>query len=209
MKGKSGCGCASWLLGLAIIVALAFGLEAVGKSIDRARFPWGYADSGRPALAGTWVGPLATGSGQRLGMLMDLELAPLDRGRRRSTPIIRTRRSRWLEGRVLVCSAPGRIQRFTAHGTPDDTKAASRFHLAMSPADSVPPDGLAPSHIQGRWSGGDAVDLAVSLYLRRGKSAISSTDDPDTGRDQQTTLKRGTEAQFNSLCTSTRNDKRG
>jgi hypothetical protein len=200
VKRKSGCGCTSWLLAFAIIVAVAFGLEAVGKSIDRARFPWGYADSGRPALAGTWVGPLVTGSGQRLGMLMEIELAPLDRGRRRSTPIVRTRRSRWFEGHVLVCSIPGGIRRFEADGKPDDTKAGSRFHLAMSPADSVAPDGLSPSHIQGRWGGGDSVDLSVSLYMRKGKSAISSTSDPDTGPDQHVTLKRGTEAQFNSLC---------
>jgi hypothetical protein len=193
-------GCASFLLAVAGLVAFAFGLEAIGNRIDRARFPWGYKDSGRPALAGTWVGTMVTGSGKRLGMLMDIELAPLDRGHRRNAPIIRSPRSHWLEGRVMTCTIPGIIRRFEADGKPYDTKAASRFHLAMSPADSVVPDGLSPSHIQGRWGGGDAVDLSVSLYMRRGKSAISSTDDPDTGPDQRVTLKRGTEAQFNSLC---------
>ena len=198
MKRKSGC--ASWLLAIAAIGAFALGLDWIGNRMDRARFPWGYKDSGRPALAGTWVGTMVTGSGQRLGMLMDIELAPLDRGHRRRHPIIRTQRSRWLEGRVLVCSPPGGVRRFEADGKPYDTKAASRFHLAMSPADSVPPDGLSPSHIQGRWGGGDSVDLSVSLYMRKGKSAITNTADPDTGPDQRVTLRRGTEAQFNSLC---------
>jgi hypothetical protein len=36
--------------------------------------------------------------------------------------------------------------------------------------------------------------------MRKGKGAITSTADPDTGHDQQVTLKRGTDAQFNSLC---------
>ena len=70
----------------------------------------------------------------------------------------------------------------------------------MSPADSVPADGLSPSHLKGTWGGGDSVDLSVSLYLRKGKSAISSTADPDTGPDTHVTLKRGTEAEFNALC---------
>ena len=100
----------------------------------------------------------------------------------------------------MVCTIPGGVRRFEAEGKPYDTKAASRFHLAMSPSDSVAPDGLSPSHIQGRWGGGDSVDLAVSLYMRKGKSAITNTADPDTGPDQHVTLKRGTEAQFNSLC---------
>jgi hypothetical protein len=176
-------------------------MEAVGKTIDRARFPWGYPDSGHPALAGTWVGPLVTASGQRLGMLMDIELAPLDRGRRRA-PLFRTRRSHWLEGRVLVCTIPGGIRRLKASGKPDDASTASTFHLGASPADTLGPDGLAPSTIRGRWGGGDTVDLTVSLYMRKGKSAISSTGDPDTGPDQHATLRRGTEAQFNSLCSS-------
>lgn len=197
MRRKSGCG--SLILALVAVGLFIFGLGWVADRIDRWRFPWGYATSGRSTLAGTWVGPLVSGRGQRLGMLVEMELAPLDRGRRRAS-MIRTRRTRWLEGRVLVCGPARPVQRFTASGEPEDTKAASRFRLSMSPADSVPPDGLAPSHILGQWAGGDSIELEVSLYLRRGKSAISSTDDPDTGRDTPATLKRGTEAEFNALC---------
>jgi hypothetical protein len=104
---------------------------------------------------------------------------------------------------VLVCAAPRRVQHFTAWGEPADD-AASRFHLSLSPADSVPPDGLAPSHIRGRWDGGDSLALEASLYLRRGKSAISSTDDPDTRGDTPVTMTRGTEAAFDSLCSRLR-----
>jgi hypothetical protein len=192
----------SWVVGFVVIVVFALAMEALGRTIDRARFPWGYPESGRPALAGTWVGPLVTASGQRLGMLMDLELAPLDRGRRRA-PLFRTRRSHWLEGRVLVCTIPGGgVRRLKASGKPDDTGTASTFRLGTSPADTIGPDGLSPSTMKGRWGGGDTIDLSVSLYMRKGKSAISSTGDPDTGPDQHVTLRRGTEAQFNSLCSS-------
>lgn len=198
MKRKRISGCGSWVLLFAFLAAMSFGTSYVAEQIDRRRFPWGYADSGKPALVGTWMGPVTTGRGQRLGMLLDMELAPLDRGRR-YPPIIRTSRNNWLEGRVLVCAAPGRVQHFTAWGEPDDG-AASRFYLSLSPADSVPPDGLAPSHIRGRWDGRDSLALDASLYLRRGKSAISSTDDPDTGGDTPVTMKRGTKAAFDSLC---------
>ena len=101
---------------------------------------------------------------------------------------------------MLVCTIPGGIRRLKASGKPDDTNTASTFHLGTSPADTVGPDGLQPSTIKGRWDGGDKVDLTVSLYMRKGKSAVSSTGDPDTGPDQHTTLRRGTETQFNSLC---------
>jgi hypothetical protein len=200
VKRRTGCG--SWVLAIVALAALTFGMSYVAEQIDRRRFPWGYADSGQPALVGTWVGALTSGSGQRLGMLLDMELAPLDRGRRHP-PIIRTSRSRWLEGRVLVCAAPGRVQHFTAWGEPADG-AASHFRLSLSPADSVPLDGLAPSHIRGRWDGRDSLALEASLYLRRGKSAISSSDDPDTKGDTPLTMKRGTEAAFDSLCSRLR-----
>ena len=118
--------------------------------------------------------------------------------------MFRSRRTRWLEGYALLCANPGRATRFKVWGKPDDERAASRFHLSLSPADSVPPDGLAPSHIQGRWGGGDSVALSMSMYLRRGKSAITSTNDPDTGRETEATLRRGTEAEFTALCGKTR-----
>src|SRR5689334_6185416 len=101
-------GCLRSILIIAGVIAFSLGLEQVGDRIDRARFPWGYRDSGRAALAGTWVGPVTMGSGKHLALLIDMQLAPLDRGRRRAR-IIRTGRNRWLEGRALLCEGPGRV----------------------------------------------------------------------------------------------------
>ena len=199
MKRKSGCGCVPGLLGLGLLFAVVVGGHYLAIEIDRRRFPWGYADSGTPPLVGTWVGPFTTRSGKRLAMMIDIELVPLGRGRR-STPIIRTRRHGWLEGRVLVCDGPGRVRRLEASGEPNDN-GASRFHLGTSPTDSLPPEGLAPSHLYGRFDGSDSLALEASLYLRRGTSAITQSDDPDTGlKNTPLTLRRGTEAMFTSAC---------
>ena len=198
MKRKGGC--LSWILAIGALLLFSLGLDAIGSRIDRARFPWGYESPGKATLAGTWVGPVTTGSGQRLGMLIDMRLAPLDYHRRRGTPIIRTRRMTWLIGRVLTCKGPGRPNEYELDGDPEDNRA-SRFRLSMHPrVDSLVTDGLAPSHIKGRWGGSDSIDLEVSLHLRRGKAAISNSADPDTGRDTPVTLRRGTEAQFTALC---------
>jgi hypothetical protein len=200
MKRKGGC--FSWILAIGAVALFVFALDIIGDRIDRARFPWGYDAPGKSTLAGTWVGPITTGSGQRLVMLIDMRLAPLDYHRKRRTPIVRTRRMTWLIGRVLTCAGPGRPNEFELDGDPEDSKA-SRFRLSMHPrVDSLNADGLAPSHIKGWWGGGDSIDLEISLHLRRGKSAISNSADPDTGRDTPATLKRGTESQFTTLCSS-------
>ena len=199
VKRTSGCGCGPGLLGLGIFLALAMGAHYLAIHIDKRRFPWGYADSGKPPLVGTWVGPFTTRSGKHLAMMIDISLVPLGRDRK-YTPIVRTRRHGWLEGRVLVCDGPGRVRQLEADGEPNDDRA-SRFHLATSSPDSTAPEGLAPSHLYARWDGGDSLALEASLYLRRGKSAITKSDDPDTGlRRTPLTLRRGTEATFTSLC---------
>jgi hypothetical protein len=202
-KGCAG-GCLQAVLGIAAVSAFAFGIHFAGERIDAARFPWGHPETGRPTLTGTWVGPVTMGSGKRMAMLVWSELAPLDRHRKWPGPIIRTRRTSWLEGHAMTCGNPGPVQRFKTWGKPDEESTASRFHLAIVPADSLPADGLAPSGLKGRWRGGDEMQVDVSFYLRKGKSAISGSDDPDTGRDTPVTLKRGSEADFNSLCSSLR-----
>ena len=197
MRRKLGCG--PGLLGLALLFAFVIGEHYLAIYIDERRFPWGYANSGTPPLVGTWVGPFTTRSGKRLAMLLDMQLVPLGRDRR-GTPIIRTNRHAWLEARVLVCDGPGRVRHLEASGEPNDNRA-SRFHLGTSSTDSMPPEGLVPSHLYGRWDGADSLALEASLYLRRGRSAITKSDDPDTGlRKTPLTLRRGTEATFNSLC---------
>ena len=201
MKRKLGCG--PGLLGIGLLLAFVVGEHYLAIYIDKRRFPWGYADSGTPPLVGTWVGPFTTRSGKRLAMLLDVQLMPLGRDEK-GTPIIRTDRHGWLEGRVLVCDGPGRVRHLEASGKPNDNRA-SRFHLATSPTDSTPPEGLAPSHIYGRWDGADSLALEASLYLMRGKAAITKSDDPDTGLDRTPlTLRRGTEPGFTALCNGLR-----
>ena len=193
-------GCFTLVLAVAGLALFSYGISVVGTSIDRKRFPWGYEKAGTSTLAGTWVGTLVSGSGKRLGMLVEMRLAPLDYHRKRAQ-IIRSRRSTWIIGRVLTCTGPGRRNEYEMDGKPEDFKNGSRFRLSMHPkADSLVSDGLAPSHMLGRWAGKDAIDLEVSLHLRRGTSAISSSDDPDTGRDQRVTLTRGTEGDFTRAC---------
>ena len=197
MKRKYGCG--AQLFAVGVLFALVIGLHYGAIAIDKWRFPWGYANSGQPLLVGTWVGAFTTGSGKRLAMLVDIEFAELG-GNRRYTPIIRTHKDPWLEGRVRVCDGPGRARHLEASGEPDDNRA-TRFQLATSPMDTVQVDGLAPSHLYGQWDGSDSLAFEASLYLRRGKSAITQSDDPDTGLKRTPfTLRRGTEAEFTSLC---------
>lgn len=194
-------GCFSLIFVVAGLALFSYGVDIVGTRIDRQRFPWGYESPGRSTLAGTWVGTLVSGSGKRLGMLVEMHLAPLDYHRQRSQ-IVRSRgRSTWLIGRVLTCTGSSRPHEFEMQGDPEDYRNGSRFRLSMHPkADSLVTDGLAPSHMVGQWGGKDSIDLLVSLHLRRGKSAITSTDDPDTGPDQRVTLTRGTEADFTATC---------
>ena len=200
MARKPGCGCGPGLLGIVVLLGFAVGGHYLAIAIDRWRFPWGYADSGQPPLVGTWVGPVTMPSGKRLAMLIDINLVPLGEGRR-GTPIIRTDRHSWLDGRVLVCDGPGRLRYLEASGEPND-KRASQFHLATSPIDSLSSaDGLAPSHLYGRFDGSDVLALEGSFYLRRGKAAVSSSNDPDTGlRRTPLTLHRGSETEFKELC---------
>ena len=202
MRKKSGC--ASWVLALALVAGVTLGLDFVGKRVDMWRFPWAYAESGQPTLTGTWVGQATTGSGKRVGLFLDIQMAPLDYHRRRGTAF-RTQRNSWLIGRALACPRPGVVQRFTMWGTPDDKATGARFHLALSEADSTSvPDGLAPSHIRGQWDRANSLALEVSLHLRRGRSAITNSADPDTGRDTPMTLTRGAEAEFDALCRNRR-----
>ena len=195
MKRRTGCA----LLIIAGMLAGSIGEEWIADRIDRQRFPWGYANSGKPTLVGTWVGRMTTGSGKRLGVLIEMDLAPLNRGDREETTVFRTRSSDWLEGRELVCDGKGLVRRYRVSGKPEDS-GPSRFRLATISPDNVQQDGLTPSTMNGRWDGGDALSLDVSLYLRQGKSAITNTADPDTGRDTPLMMTRGTQADFDSLC---------
>jgi hypothetical protein len=96
------------------------------------------------------------------------------------------------------CGGQGQ-QRFTVNGTAvaDD---GSRFRLSFYSADSVPPDGLAPSHLRGTWNQRDSLHIEADLHMRQGKSAITDSADPETGPPQPGALHRAGANEYPALC---------
>ena len=166
---------------LAALYLFITGMELFWTRIDERRFPWAYPKPGRSTLVGTWVGTLTTGGGVRRGVYLDIRLDPLNFGRGgrrrrgRGGNVFRGPRSSKLEGTARLCGGEAE-QRFTLTGN-HETDDASRFYLGLAVADSTPPNGFAPSHMRGRWDGRDSLALEADVYLRRGQSAISATDD--------------------------------
>ena len=197
-------GCAGLAL---VVVLLALFSGAMGlfwTRVDQRRFPWAYAETGRPTLTGTWVGSLTTNRGARRALYLDLRLKPLDvesarRRRGRYNGLYRRRGTDMLVGELRMCGGPKGEQRFTVTGHPvaDD---ASRFALGFHPADSVPPDGLAPSHLRGAWDQRDSLRIEADLHVRQGKSAITNSADPETGQPQPGTLHRAGANEYPALC---------
>ena len=192
--------CLGLLAGVVGLVALQSGLDYAWQRVDRWRFPWGYTDTGRPALAGPWVGTLVTGGGARLGLFVEIRMQPINTVGRRGRRHVRSDRYSKLAGEARVCWPDRTMQRFELYGDNDDA-AAARFHLALLlPEGSTPRDGLQPSHLRGRWDGRDAVVLDADVHLRRGASAVSDTADPDTGRPARAEMRRGGEPELQALC---------
>jgi hypothetical protein len=207
VRGRSGSirsGCAI-LAGVVLLLAVFSGaMELFWTRIDQRRFPWAYAETGRSTLTGTWVGSLATNRGARRALYLDLQLKPLDfdggrRRRRRASDVYRRATSDKLVGELRMCGGPKGEQRFTLHGN-NVTDDASRFRLSFYPADSVPPDGLAPSHLRGAWDGRDSLRIEADLYVRQGKSAITNSADPETGAPQPGALHRAEPNEYPALC---------
>jgi hypothetical protein len=197
-------GCAV-LVGAALLIAAFSGaMELFWTRVDQRRFPWAYAETGRPTLTGTWVGTLETNRGARRGLYLDLQLEPIDfeSGRRRrggANRVVRRTNSDKLVGELRMCGGPKGEQRFTLSGN-NVTGDASRFRLSFSTADSVPPDGLAPSHLRGTWDQRDSLKVEADLYLRQGASAITNSADPETGHPQPGALHRANANEYPALC---------
>ena len=209
VRGRSGplrAGCAV-ILGVVLFGAILSGaFELFWTRIDQRRFPWAYAETGRPTLTDTWVGSLTTNRGARRGLYLDVRLAPLDfgSGRRRKgglSDAFRRANSDKLVGELRMCGGPNGEQRFTFHGN-NVTDDASRFRLGFYPADSVPRDGLAPSHLRGAWDGRDSLRIEADLHMRRDKAAITSSADPETGTPQPGALHRAEPNEYGVLCRS-------
>ena len=197
-------GCAGLVLVIVLLAAFSGAMELFWTRIDQRRFPWAYAETGRPTLTGTWVGMLVTNRGAQRGLYLDLRLKPIDfesgrRRRNRANQVYRRARSQILVGELRMCGGPKGEQRFTLTGNilADD---ASRFQLGFYPADSVPPDGLAPSHLRGMWNQRDSLRIEADLHMRRGKSAITDSADPETGRPQPGALHRALPNEYAALC---------
>jgi hypothetical protein len=198
-------GCLGLVLVVVLLAAFSSAMELFWTRVDQRRFPWAYEASGRPTLTGVWVGSLTTNRGAVRGLYLDLRLDPLHFGGSRGhrSGAIRRRGSDMFAGELRMCGGPKGQQRFTVNGTAVDDDG-SRFRLSFYPADSAPPDGLAPSHLRGMWNQRDSLRIEVDLYLRQGKAAITSTADPETGPPQAGALHRANPNEYPALCSRLR-----
>jgi hypothetical protein len=191
-------GCVVLVIVVVGLVMFTSAMELFWRRVDQRRFPWAYEDSGRPTLTGTWAGMLTTARGARRALYLELRLEPLDRGSGRNRHRFRRAQSDKLEGELRMCGGP-REQRFTLHGN-NLTDDATRFRLSFYPMDSVPPDGLAPSHLRGLWNQRDSLRIEADLHLRRGKAAITDSADPETGPPQPGALHRAGATEYATQC---------
>ena len=203
-KARNRYGCATLVLVIVLLAVFSGAMQLFWTRVDQRRFPWAYAETGRPTLIGTWVGSLTTNRGARRALYLDLQLKPIDfeSGRRRrggASQVFRRAKSDKLVGELRMCGGPKGEQRFTLHGN-NVTDDASRFRLSFYPADSVPPDGLAPSHLRGAWNGHDSLRIEADLHLRQGASAITNSADPETGQPQPGALHRANANEYPALC---------
>jgi hypothetical protein len=200
MKKRS----SGWIGCLALIVFLAaivFGGPLVPRLFDRLFAPWAFESAGHPALPGRWVGLLTTTTGRRRGVVLDLRLPePSIRGRSgilrrdwRSTP------HGELAGTARVCDDRGQVRSYTIEGEPDN-RQATRLHFYVTPAETPAPEGLTLSWVKGAWDRADRLDLRTQFYWRKGSSAISGGEYPDTQAEGTLEMTRGGEAEFQAVC---------
>ncbi|PYP76123.1 MAG: hypothetical protein DMD35_19530 [Gemmatimonadetes bacterium] len=173
--------------------------------LDQYRFPWAYAESGRPTLTGVWAGRLTTDQRNRRGLLLHLELVPLKFPRRGTRSggfnlrFFHRTASDNLTGELYLCGAAQGEQHFTVRGNVG-TGDASRFQLSVSVADSATADGLAPRMLRGTWDGRDSLNVNADLYVRYHGQAVNLPHASETTRPQPGALHRADSAEFRTLC---------
>lgn len=197
-------GCAALALVIVLLAILSGAMGLFWTRVDQRRFPWAYAETGRPTLTGIWVGSLTSDSGAVRALYLDLRLEPLDfeSARRRRggySRLIRRAASDKLVGELRMCGGPKGEQRFTVIGNNIDDDA-SQFRLGFYPADSVPRGGLAPTHLRGMWDHRDALRIEADLHVGQGQSAITDSADPETGRPRPGALHRASANEYPALC---------
>ena len=182
-----------WYLAIGLFLLVALGVTAAGDLLEEKVFyPWSDTSGGRAALVGTWVGAMRTGRGLPRGVLLDMD-------RRRSTGRRRCGNCPNVEGEARMCDERGLVRAYHLYGTVLNRRG-SELRMGLTPAQDPPPDGLSLSHLHGTWDGADALAMEATLHLRRGPSAISSSDDPDTGHDHPLALRRDDEEAWRALC---------
>jgi hypothetical protein len=182
-----------WYVAIGLFLVVAVAIVAAGDLLEeKVLYPWSDTSGGRPALVGTWVGEMLTGRGSPRAVFLDLD-------RYHSTGRRRCGNCNNVDGEARMCEAGGRVRAYEMFGWVADRRG-SGVRIGLTPVPDPPPDGLSMSHLNGTWDGGDALTMRATLHLRRGPSAISASDDPDTGHDHPLALRRGTEADWRALC---------
>lgn len=190
---------------LAIWLSVAGFADAQWTRLDQHRFPWAYAESGRPTLTGVWAGRLTTEQGNRRGLLLHLQLVPLKFPRRGTRSggfdwrFFHRTASDNLTGELYLCGAAQGEQRFTVRGkvVNDD---ASRFQLSISVADSAAADGLGPSALRGTWDGRDSLRVDADLYVSYRGQRVVNPRASETTSPQPGALHRADPADFRAVC---------
>ena len=190
---------------MAIWLSFAGFANAPWTRLDQHRFPWAYAESGRPTLTGVWAGKLTTGQGNRRGMLLHLELVPLKFPRRGTRSggfnlrFFHRAASDNLIGELYLCGAATGEQHFTVRGN-IVANDASRFRFGIAVADSAAPDGLAPSALRGTWDGRDSLSVDADLYVSYRGARVINHRDRETNTPQPGVLHRASASEFRPLC---------
>jgi hypothetical protein len=167
---------------LIVVLSALYGVvEGLDLLSDAVFMPWVFA---KPPLLDDWSGRLVAGNGDALTLRLTLRRASRSG---RSEGCVRCSQ---IEGTAITCDAHGKVLRYRLSGSPRDRHGRD-LHLGAVPEQQPPPDGLELDTLVGRWDGGDTLQLAADFFWRRGKSAISSTDDPAT-QPVPVTLSRGT-----------------
>lgn len=181
---------------LILLAVIVFGGNAFWRQLDRWRFPWAYGSSGRPTLTGTWVGSLTTATGLPRGVIVQMDLPRISAERRRQY-----RRTKYgtLEGTALTCDEAGQIRSFTVNGSPD-TRDATRMHLAFRASEKPAPQGLTLSSVQGVWDRGNTIHMQAHFYVEKDGGAITGPDYPDTDKEAQLHMVRGSDSEFTKVC---------
>lgn len=175
-----------------VVIAAYFLPNLLNRITDSLFFPWVH---GQPPLLDQWVGRLTTGNGVRLVVAITLERDLTDDER----ICIRCNQ---VKGTADTCDERGTVLRYRISGSPKD-RQGRQLHLGAIPVPQPPPDGLELDTLIGTWDGGNVLELQADFFLRRGQSAISSTDDP-ANQSVPLRMQRGQVTELDTLCAALR-----